>query len=71
MASAILSKVDGLGASIAAKGKGLLDSFFPPEKRAELLARIKAFVLKNPKISVCTAQLPVVMTWTDRCRLSS
>ncbi|TKX22212.1 hypothetical protein C1H76_5501 [Elsinoe australis] len=51
MASAILSKVDGLGASIAAKGKGLLDSFFPPEKRAELLARIKAFVLKNPKIS--------------------
>ncbi|KAF2226121.1 hypothetical protein BDZ85DRAFT_279770 [Elsinoe ampelina] len=51
MSAAILSKLDGFGSSIAAKGKSLLDSFFPPEKRAELLARIKAFVLKNPKVS--------------------
>ncbi|KAF4548180.1 Hypothetical protein D9617_31g064160 [Elsinoe fawcettii] len=49
--SAILGKIESFGSSIGAKGKNLLDSFFPPEKRAELLARIKAFVLKNPKVS--------------------
>lgn len=30
----------------------VLDSFFPPEKRNEMIAKFKAFVLQNPKVSV-------------------
>ncbi|PNS15620.1 Dilute domain-containing protein [Sphaceloma murrayae] len=51
MSAAIVSTIQNFGSSMAAKGQSLLDSFFPPEKRAELLARLKAFVLKNPKVS--------------------
>ncbi|KAF2158209.1 hypothetical protein K461DRAFT_264985 [Myriangium duriaei CBS 260.36] len=51
MASKIISMLDGVGTSLAQKGQSLLDGVFPPEKRAELLTRIKAFVIKNPKIS--------------------
>lgn len=51
MASKIISMLDGLGSSLAQKGQSLMDGIFPPEKRAELLARIRAFVTKNPKIS--------------------
>ena len=50
--SAILGKVEGLGGTLGLKGKQMLDSFFPPERREELMARFKAFVLKNPKVSV-------------------
>lgn len=50
--SGILGTIEGWGNWIAAKGKSLLDSVFPPEKRASFLAKLQAFMLKNPKLSV-------------------
>ena len=50
--SAILGKIEGIGNLVAAKGKALLDGFFPPEKRNELLAKLQQFALRNPKLSV-------------------
>lgn len=50
--SGILSSIEGFGNWLAAKGKGLLDSIFPPEKRNAFLAKLQAFMLKNPKLSV-------------------
>jgi hypothetical protein len=50
--SGILGSIEGWGNWIAAKGKGLLDSVFPPEKRASFLAKLQSFMLKNPKLSV-------------------
>ena len=50
--SGILGSIEGWGNWIAAKGKSLLDSVFPPEKRASFLAKLQAFMLKNPKLSV-------------------
>jgi hypothetical protein len=50
--SGILSSIEGWGNWIAAKGKSLLDSVFPPEKRASFLAKLQSFMLKNPKLSV-------------------
>ena len=32
----------------------MLDKVFPPEKRSALLAKLQAFMLKNPKLSVST-----------------
>jgi hypothetical protein len=48
----ILGRIEGIGNWIALKGKALLDRFFPPEKRASFLAKIQAFMLRNPKLSV-------------------
>jgi hypothetical protein len=48
----ILGYIEGFGNWVAMKGKQLLDRFFPPEKRASFLAKIQAFLLKNPKLSV-------------------
>lgn len=50
--SALMGKIEGVGNSITLKGQGMLDRFFPPEKRAELLAKLKAWTIRNPKISV-------------------
>ena len=50
--SGILGTIEGWGNWIAAKGKSLLDSVFPPEKRSAFLAKLQAFMLKNPKLSV-------------------
>jgi len=50
--SGILGSIEGWGNWIAAKGKSLLDSVFPPEKRASFLAKLQSFMLKNPKLSV-------------------
>ncbi|KAK5120021.1 hypothetical protein LTR85_007097 [Meristemomyces frigidus] len=47
----ILSSVEGWGGWIAAKGQALVDRVFPPEQRASLLAKVQAFMLKNPKLS--------------------
>lgn len=52
--SAILAKIEGVGNLVAAKGKALIDSIFPPEKRAEVLAKLQQFALRNPKLSVNT-----------------
>lgn len=48
----LLSSIEGWGNWIAAKGKAILDSIFPPEKRNAFLAKLQAFMLKNPKLSV-------------------
>ena len=48
----ILGRIESFGNWIAMKGKALLDRFFPPEQRASLLAKLQAFMLKNPKLSV-------------------
>lgn len=48
----ILSSVEGWGGWVAAKGQSIVDRIFPPEQRASLLAKIQAFMLKNPKLSV-------------------
>ncbi|KAK4543050.1 hypothetical protein LTR36_005827 [Oleoguttula mirabilis] len=47
----ILSSVEGWGGWVAAKGKAIVDRIFPPEQRASLLAKVQAFMLRNPKIS--------------------
>ena len=50
--SGILGRIEGIGSWIAAKGKSVLDSIFPPEARASFLSKLQSFMLKNPKISV-------------------
>ncbi|KAF2716920.1 hypothetical protein K431DRAFT_298244 [Polychaeton citri CBS 116435] len=49
--SGILGKIEGLGSSIANAGRNVVDRIFPPEQRASLLAKIQAFMLRNPKLS--------------------
>ncbi|GAB7357375.1 hypothetical protein MBLNU459_g8318t1 [Dothideomycetes sp. NU459] len=49
--SGLMGKIEGLGTTVALKGRAMIDSVFPPEKRNELLAKIQAFALKNPKVS--------------------
>ena len=51
--SGVLGAVEGWGSWIAAKGMSIVDRIFPPEQRASLLAKLQAFMLKNPKLSVC------------------
>lgn len=46
-----LSTIDSYGNKIAAKGRGILDSIFPPEKRSAFLAKLQAFIMANPKVS--------------------
>lgn len=50
--SAILASVQSIAGSLKDKGQNVLDSLFPPEKRAELFARLQAFAVNNPKLSV-------------------
>lgn len=50
--SGILSSLQGILGSLQSKAQGVIDSLFPPEKRAEVLARLQAFVISNPKLSV-------------------
>ncbi|KAK5111239.1 hypothetical protein LTR62_005267 [Meristemomyces frigidus] len=47
----VLGRIEGMGNWVATTAKGLLDRFFPPEQRASLLAKLQAFMLKNPKLS--------------------
>lgn len=50
--SQLLGTVEGIGSNLASQGQGILDSVFPPERRAAVLDKIKGFVIKNPKLSV-------------------
>jgi len=49
------------------RAQGVIDSLFPPEKRAEVLARLQAFVISNPKLSafllsnIALTGLPLIM----------
>lgn len=56
----ILGSIEGWGNWITAKAKAMLDRVFPPETRAAFLAKLQAFMLANPKLSVseCEYQFP-------------
>lgn len=62
--SGILGSIEQWGNWIAAWGKGILDSVFPPEKRAAFLSKLQSFMLKNPKLSVSDRMKPCV--WATR-----
>ncbi|KAK3673674.1 hypothetical protein LTR78_006579 [Recurvomyces mirabilis] len=47
----ILGRIEGLGNWIVMKGQAILDRLISPEQRANLLAKLQAFMLKNPKLS--------------------
>jgi len=49
--SGLLDTVQALAGTLKLKGMGVIDSLFPPEKRAELWARLQTFVVNNPKLS--------------------
>ncbi|KAF2773495.1 hypothetical protein EJ03DRAFT_100389 [Teratosphaeria nubilosa] len=49
--SGVLGWIEGTGNWIAAKGKAALDRVISPEQRASLLAKLQAFMLRNPKLS--------------------
>lgn len=51
-ASGTLSTLDALSSNIGTWAQDILDRSFPPDQRQAFLAKIKAFVLANPKISV-------------------
>jgi hypothetical protein len=65
--SGILSSLQGILGSLQSKAQGVIDSLFPPEKRAEVLARLQAFVISNPKLSafllsnIALTGLPLIM----------
>lgn len=67
-AGGITSKIEGFGSTVAVKGKNMLDSFFPPERRAELLAKIQSFVLRNPKLSVSQLCAHICCPVLTRCQ---
>lgn len=50
--SALLSYIQTMAGSLQSKAQNVLDSLFPPEKRAELFSRLQAFAVSNPKLSV-------------------
>lgn len=50
--SGALSTLDALSNNIGTWVQDILDRFFPPKQRQALLAKIKAFMLANPKVSV-------------------
>jgi len=65
--SGILSSLQGILGSLQGRAQGIIDSLFPPEKRAEVLARLQAFVISNPKLSafllsnIALTGLPLIM----------
>jgi len=69
--SGILGSIEGWGNWITAKGKAMLDKIFPPEKRSAFLAKLQAFMLKNPKLSVSTYVAYMLAGRTARITLSS
>ncbi|KAK4501699.1 hypothetical protein PRZ48_007508 [Zasmidium cellare] len=46
-----LGSIQNIGNKVAAKGQSVIDSMFPPEKRAAFLAKLQSFMLANPKLS--------------------
>ena len=54
----IYGVVKGFTGGLLAKGQGVLDSLFPPEKRAELLTKLQMFAVNNPKLSVSPSIKP-------------
>ena len=42
-----LGTVQNVGNKVAAKGQSIVDSIFPPDKRAAFLAKLQSFMLAN------------------------
>jgi hypothetical protein len=67
----LLSKIDAISGWVYAKGTSIIDSIFPPEKRAAFLAKLQDFMLRNPKLSVgCLNQSHALLLLTRLSRLS-
>ncbi|KAF2142956.1 uncharacterized protein K452DRAFT_269559 [Aplosporella prunicola CBS 121167] len=49
--SGILTTIQNLAGDFKDKGQNVIDSLFPPEKRAEMLARLQSFAINNPKLA--------------------
>jgi hypothetical protein len=50
--SGALNLVQGFANSLVTKASNILNAVFPPEKRAALLEKLKAFAATNPKLAV-------------------
>lgn len=65
--AAILTTVQNLAGAVQGKAQNVLDGVFPPEKRAEVFAKLQAFAVNNPKLSAflltnfALTGLPLVM----------
>lgn len=56
--SGILSNVQSVFGTLQIKFQNVLDRIFPPEKRAEMLAKLQEFAINNPKLAAfLTAQI--------------
>jgi hypothetical protein len=60
--SGVLGSIEGWGNWVTTKGMEMLDKVFPPEKRAALLSKLQAFMLKNPKLSVSSVHVGLSRT---------
>ena len=63
--SAILTTIQNLAGAVQGKAQNVLDGVFPPEKRAELFAKLQAFAVNNPKLSVCLVALSIFKRGAD------
>jgi hypothetical protein len=66
--AAIMNGLKGLTGSLSSLGTNAMNTIFPPEKRAALLAKIQAFAANNPKLSVRPPHLlnPYIQHETNR-----
>jgi hypothetical protein len=60
--SGVLGSIEGWGNWAKTKGMEMLDKVIPPEKRAALLSKLQAFMLKNPKLSVSSVHVGLSRT---------
>ncbi|KAK8225735.1 hypothetical protein HDK77DRAFT_137608 [Phyllosticta capitalensis] len=49
--AAFLESVQNVAAAFQSKSMGVIDGLFPPEKRAEVLSRLKTWAVANPKLA--------------------
>lgn len=54
--SGTMDIVQGIGSTLLDKGRDMINQYFPPEKRAELMGRLQAFAATNPKVAVSHKQ---------------
>ncbi|KAF2676760.1 hypothetical protein K458DRAFT_447343 [Lentithecium fluviatile CBS 122367] len=68
--SAILNSIQGIAGKLQGTFQSVLDRIFPPEQRAEMLGKLQAFAINNPKLAAfLTAQiaftgLPLLLFFT-------
>ena len=52
LVSGLTGMLEGWGGWVSEKAMALINQFFPPEKRAEWIEKLKAFTVKHPKVTV-------------------